>query len=363
MSNMTGNHAAPVAYENFFSEAGGEWRKPPLWVESLIQLGYRWGGDLQGQRRVALVSMPCDSAACGLIALGALIRDLRNPKANEYDGYYDALLRYARQYLESCRDCDLAECKPDVKRCGYVAKVSGRLRSPKFSRKTFTISEKTDFNRRQIAWEYPHAPGHSKNVTQYPSPTHAMNWHIEGEPPSQISDGAGALPEEMYRQIVEAAQIVDENLRRSFSDLCLAGRVSGETATREACAAVRFRCSTGEYGLPDLLTVHGWSRFSVVSRMTFFNTRNEKFDRRALSPALVVADGDVSVLKVLGRSEFQTSDVIGVIHRTIERDRMEAVGTRMLGLHQWYAEDFEMVSRLPVMPRGINVSILKKRTS
>ena len=57
-------------------------------------------------------------------------------------------------------------------------------------------------------------------------------------------------------------------------------------------------------------------------------------DTNAISPALVIADGDASFLKVLARTEFQHSDIIGVFHRTIDRDRLELLGNRMIGLRQ-----------------------------
>jgi hypothetical protein len=77
---------------------------------------------------------------------------------------------------------------------------------------------------------------------------------------------------------------------------------------------------------------------------------------------LVVADGDVSFLKVLDDSEFQRSDVIGVIQRTLERDSLESVGNRMLGLHQWYAEDIELMDQFRNIPVGISLAILRRRS-
>ena len=65
--------------------------------------------------------MPCDSAAAGLVALGALIRDLGSDSTTNVGGHYDALLRYARQYIKSCRDCDM-RCHPELKRCGYSSR-------------------------------------------------------------------------------------------------------------------------------------------------------------------------------------------------------------------------------------------------
>jgi hypothetical protein len=159
-----------------------------------------------------------------------------------------------------------------------------------------------------------------------------------------------------YFGLVDGAQIVPENLRRSFSGLCLAGRGVGETATRGICGSVRFRTGNDEHTLGDLLSIHGWNASAGVSRLSFFNPRTDRFDRYGGIPGLVVADGDASFLSVLRRKEFQRSDVIGVVHRILDRDRLEGVGNRMLDLRQWYEQE-----QSPASPSGISISILKQR--
>jgi hypothetical protein len=70
-----------------FSEAGDPWREVPQWADFLIRLGWAWPTNDAGRSRVCLVSMPCDSAAAGLVTLGAMIRDFGNPRANDVDGH------------------------------------------------------------------------------------------------------------------------------------------------------------------------------------------------------------------------------------------------------------------------------------
>ena len=339
----------------FFSEANQEWQVVPPWVTFLIRLGYQWPYGVLGHRRIALISMPCDSAAAGLIALGALIRDSGSPNANDVDGHYDALLRYARQYLECCRVCT-TRCQPELQGCGYSAEVTGLVRDKDSKRyQIVKISERNDREEAIVCLR--------GTLKRWITRRSATNWHVDGEPPPQLANNLeGALPNEAYVRIVEGAQIYLDNLRRSFSGLCLAGRVVGETASREACDSIRFRLGQGEYGLSYLLTVHKWSPSNIVSRITFFNARTGELDRRSCAPALVVADGAECFLKVLGRSDFQRSDVIGVIRRTMERDHLEDVGNRMMGLRQWYVEDSELLGKLRDTPRGISVLILRKRT-
>jgi hypothetical protein len=343
-----------------FSEMNQDWEPIPKWMEFLIRFGKEWPSDGFGQRRIALISMPCDSPAAGLIALGSLIRDLGNPNANDIAGHYDHLLRYARQYLESCRSCG-PDCKPDVTRCGYIERASGRLHSPLYPRKSFTIAESTDIKKRQLAWHYPVSRG--QTGIEYPSPKHAIDWHIDGQPPLQRDISQGQLPAAPYGQLTSNSAMLSENLSLTWSGLCLAGRVKGETATREMCESIRFQNGRNEYTLPELLTVYGWAHSNSISRMTFFNPRIDQLDRQGSLPLLVVSDGDACFLKVLVKSEFQRSDVIGVIHRTIERDSLELIGSRMIGLRQWYMVDSETLETILPAPRGISVSILKKRTT
>jgi hypothetical protein len=280
--------------------------------------------------------MPCDSAAAGLIILGAMIRDLGNPRANSVDGHCDALLRYAQLFLGH-----------------QSAGVTGRLRSVANPRRTYQISDKTDFAERQLAFT-------RDGVIYRPNPQFATDWYIDGEPPPEWNHVEGHLPEEPYRQIVAQAKILPENLGKSYSGLWLAGRAAGEVSSRGICSSVRFRCQTGDHGMEKLVTVYGWSACNV-SRVSFFNTLTQRPDRNSEPPCLVVADGDVPFLKAIGRPQLQQSDIVGVIHRTIERDKLEAVGSRLLR-SQWYTEDLEMLRELPAVPRGISISILRRRT-
>jgi len=338
------------------SERDLEWQPLPPWMNFLIQMGYGWRRAPTGPRRIALVSMPCDSAAAGLITLGALLRDLSVPDANDVDGHYDKLLQYARQFLKSCKDCNLV-CYPILKQCGYAKRATGKLRSPLLPHKIVEISERTNQEKRELVWIQASGKGRCF-VT--PHPDHAKHYHIEDEPPVIWSDTTEALDGEIFQALVAGAQILAENLLRSYSGLCLAGRGTGESASRNAYSQIKFQHGAHENTLEQLLTIHGWSN-CPISRMSFFNPRTGRIDRDAATPHLVVADGDTSLLKVADRTEFQQSDLLGVIHRTMERDRLEAVGARMIAWQQWYDCDEEMLYSLPPVPRGISISILKRR--
>lgn len=57
-----------------FPEQDSEWRTVQPWMDFLNQFGYGWRLETTGPRRILLISMPCDSAAAGLVALGAMVR-------------------------------------------------------------------------------------------------------------------------------------------------------------------------------------------------------------------------------------------------------------------------------------------------
>ncbi|MEY4483329.1 MAG: hypothetical protein RL693_781 [Verrucomicrobiota bacterium] len=340
-----------------FKESGDTYTSLPSWARFMLDFGCYWQTKRElDLRRIALISMPCDSAAAGLVVLGAMTRDLCDPYANDIDGHYDRLLRYARQYLHVCRPCEL-KCNPQLARCGYSKEATGLLRSPLLPRKTVEISDKTNFEERQIAWIQ--RDGRRNQCLVNPLPQHTVNYHIDNEPPPQWNNVEGKLLMHRYN-FIDAAQFHPDNFRKSYSGLCLAGRMGGGNASREICASVRFCDESGEQGLEDLITVHGWSDCNI-SRVSFFNTRTGEFDRYVEAPRLVVADGDASFLRIAGQTEFHQSDIIGVIHRTVERDRLDALGNKMSALRQWYVQDEDMLLGLPGVPRGMSISILKRR--
>ena len=341
-----------------FSETTGHWQPIPPWVRFLIDFGFGWPRKNPRPRRIAIVSMPCDSAAAGLIMLGALIRDLAIPDANDVDGHYEKLLMYARQYLESCADCEVP-CDPQSRQCGYSNRATGQLRSPPLRNKILEISDQSDLRSRII--RLLPSRGHNQNFLAIRYAEQAKDYHVEGDPPVIQIQSNGKLLRDVYEQLVEGAELLEQNLVQSYSGLCIAGRAAGEVASREVCSRIKFSNGVGEFSLDGLLTVHEWSDCSV-SRVAYFNSRTGRMDRNAAVPHMVVADGDASFLKAADCPEFQQSDLVGVIQRTVERDSLEAVGAKITAWRQWYDFDEETLYGLPPVPRGISISVLKRRT-
>lgn len=187
-------------------------------------------------------------------------------------------------------------------------------------------------------------------------------FYIDGEAPMEVTVDGATLEATPYAVLIPNAVPAVENLRRSYSGVCLAGRSSGAAPTRAMCEGVSFRHNGITYPLHQLLTIREWST-SGISRVSFFNPLNDYFDRNGVIPSIIVADGDRSFLKVLSKAEFQNSDVIGVVSRTIERDRLEDVGNKMVQMGTWYSPDEELLCALPPVSPGMSLAAYKRRAA
>jgi len=280
--------------------------------------------------------MPCESAAAGLVALGAMRRRLAAGDANDSHAHFQRIERLASENgIET-----------------YLRhnSMQGRFRlegkDPKglvWARRIQTSSGKNGAPRTVI----------------FPSTANA--WRFDGEAPMQSVQG-GALPfGSFYAQLLENGNPpVQANLSTSDSSVCLAGRIAGESVTKCSLDSILFQSHNQTVTLSRLLTIQGWSP-GTISRVTFFNSRTCQIDRSTGCTGVVIADGDGAFLKVIEASEFRHSDVIGVFHRVVERDRLEAIGVKIAELAQWYKPEEELIKRLPPAPRGITISILKRR--
>ena len=339
--------------KTYFSEENGDWQLIPGWVNFLIRFGYCWSRIEHDGRRVALMSMPCSSPGAGLIALGALIGDLGKVQANDLGAHNDVIFNYARQYLEYCKDCTLTKCDPIIRRCGFDSKSLGVIRSVRRKNTIYTVSADTDLNERKLVIFGNRNPSAKIEIGQ----EYLINLYVDGEPPAVSSSSESGLPESVYQGLIEEAQIHPSNLRKSYSGLVLAGRAKGSGDTKSAYEAVHFSSENESFTLMELLAIHGWAD-SKVCRTAFFNVRTKDIAQTVAQPRLVVADGDSSFLKSV--DTFRKSDVIGVIDRSLDRDRLEVIGQKISALKSWYQLDTEFLGLLPTPVPGISITILKK---
>ncbi len=326
----------------------GAFNPLPAWVKWLIDVGQHW--QPSGKRRIALISMPCDSPSAGLVALGVMIRDLADSRASDVEGNFDALINYAKQYLEACRDCD-SRCHPNERRCGFTSEASGKIRH-KSGKLYGPILDYEEGPNPVIRFT------DKSGTTHYLLPGSGKDYYEHKAPPIVASEGE-SLNSAPYDALASGAVIDPFNLRRTFSGTCLAGRVAGESATREWYGAVHFQLDGSQHSLNKLLTIHGWGG-PGISRMTYFNTRTKTFDRESSFNRVVIADGHTALERVLATKEFDRSDVIAVLHRTASDIDSKTLGEKLAHLRQWYTVDNAPLVANNPPPRGVAVQVIKR---
>ena len=298
-----------------------------------------WGDSRDG-RRIGIVSMPCESAGAGLVTLGAIRHRLTLADANDSLSHFERLERLAVR-----RDCETSLRHQSMK---GLFRLDGK-------------------HERGWVWARREQTGTADRSMQSGPPRVAIlpsnsnEWRLGREAPAETVQGAGLPHGRFYEELIEgAAATAKPNLTRSDSAICLAGRVTGESVSRSAFSAIRFECQDQVADLAELLTVHHWSP-GTVSRVTFFNSRTRQLDRNTGFTSLAVADGDSAFLRAIDAPEFKQSDVVGIIDRAVDRDKLESIGTKLAVLAQWYAPDTEMRDRISPPPPGITVSVLQRR--
>jgi hypothetical protein len=313
-----------------FKEDNDGWRATPSWVGFLVEFGYRWMCGHRGSRRIGLISMPADSAASGLIALGLMRKCLESEDAHDVAAHF--------QRLRTRLTRDAAVVLRHIQRDGrYVFDGLSPAGEP-------MVLKLRDRNRQRV------------NI----HPSTAANWYVDGEAPAAIQEGNQAPYAPIYSQLVKTdGAILPANLIRSHSDVCLAGRAAGGAQTERWIANIRFRENELEAELSKLLLIQDWMP-GTISRVRFFNARTRTFDREAGNPQVVVADGDASLLQILASRDFDECEVIGVVHRTMDREKLEGVGNRLSSLRQWYRQDYSLLGELGDIPRGVTISVLQR---
>jgi len=315
-----------------FAEEGDAWTPLPTWVTWFLRLGYDWPHQ-QERRRICILSTPCDSPAAALFALGMMRRRLEIPDANDLASHMTA------------------------------------LRSRITNNPKGTILRRVNKPGRKNRWRFSHSdpagelwvlcisdPGeHCRIIERY-----AFDWHVEGEPPAQASESSPMLLSGVLPALVTpSSTILVENLSRTDSAICLAGRAGGERQTRDALSTVRLRLNEELRSVASLLTINGWHD-GRVSRMTYFNSRLGVLDRTGRTPQVVCIDGPRAFRKISSDKHFSASDMIAVVPRTAETDQLENVSQYLASLAQWYSPERPTGWQVESAPDGVSLLILRK---
>lgn len=322
----------PVQGGVLYAEEGDDWSPLPFWAQWFLQLGYSWPAR-QDRRRICIVSTPCDSPGAALVALGIMRRRLELPEANDLASHLLAL----RQRIAE---------------------------DP-----TGTIVRRVNKTGPKNRWRFSHVDrGGQIWVCSISDPAvrspvlekFAFDWQVEGEPPVQVAESAPIQLSELLPLLFpNSAPVLPQNLARTDSAICLAGRAVGENQTRESLSAVRLSQGGATCTLSSLLTIHGWHD-GRVSRMTYFNSRTGVIDRPGGAPQVVCVDGPPAFSKVRSEARFNSSDIIAVVPRTAEPDQLDAVTQHLASLAQWYMPEDAAGAQLGELPGGIATLMLRK---
>lgn len=322
--------AAAVTLPLLISENEFDWGPPPAWVRYFVELGFLWPDD--GTRRIGVVSTPCDSAAAGLIALGALVRRLGEPEANDLGSH--------KRRIRDLRPGHKGTLRRNGDRRHYVV----QRRDPDGS-----------------IWLEDTSKGVRLKFLDY----HASDWYFDGEAPIEVKPGDELPWFALYKALLpHEPRILEPNLRFSDSSIVLAGRSAGRTAQAEVLGELWFQVAESRSSLLTLLSLQDHQPPRTVSRIRYLNPRasaGRVFDRQGGHPRTVIADGGDSLRFAIKFDPCSDATIIAHIPRTDDQSRLEEVGEELAGLRQWFETDTELLDRLPAPPRGVMLAALRPR--
>ncbi len=174
-----------------FSEGQDSWRSIPEWVSFLIEFGFAWLTEPHSVRRVAVVSMPSDSAAAGLITLGAMRKCLELEDATDAGSHHARLTQLARQ-------------RPPGVTLRY-SKKAGTFAFDYLDRDGNPVVKKRNCSRETLY-----------TIVR----ATALDWRIAGEAPAALIKGADVPHSDFYDQLCkEGKNQTVKSLGITFADL------------------------------------------------------------------------------------------------------------------------------------------------
>lgn len=321
----------------------------PQWVAAGLSIGYRWE---QGEsRRIALLSMPCDSEIAGFLALGALRKDLERSTANYLDTHFDLLVK-------KCLKFDSSQ-KSNLNSDWDIRHVDGTYwHFVEYDPNSDAIIVKNAKHRELVKRKGKRIHNPHGICNRYLMRSSALEWQLRGFPMPQSKKSAKSLNYFDYQNIpFTNGDILKENLSCSYEGLVLVG--SG--AARDSQYMQKFY-STGFYiderrlSIGDLLTLHQESQ--NITRLRFHNERKEAVDE--LYPAsLVIADG---ISAFLNASEwFSDCDIIGVCSRDSTSEAIMQLKDFINDKARYYKDIDTSQHLLDKAPDGMLLRIMQRR--
>ena len=331
-----------------FIEGGTVQPSIPPWVDFFLRLGFFFPSSDPSSRQIALVSMPCDSAGFGLVALGALASDLADESATDKDLHFANLLTLAGTPTIADRQQD-----------PFAADQGTILRRVGEPGRAYKLVKKQIGNDELLFWE---TPGKGKNgpISGMITRDNAREFYRRGDYAQIASERGDPLRAQDICEIVGSSCLLERNCVESYGGLCVATRAAGSVASKRILETIRFSLSGSEVSLAELITVSSWQSRSSVSRCQVYNSRTKTLDK-AITPRLIIADGDAALFSTLDDELLRHANVIAVLDRCSDRNQLEAVATKLESLRQWYDQDAELTATLPQAPAGTELLCLRRR--
>lgn len=329
----------------------------PAWAATALSLGYRWNPGCGNARRIGMLSMPCESEAAGLIALGALRSDLERTTANHVDMHFDFLLRTCHERIAGKVRCGTySEESPwdvrssvDDSRWRFVA-YNGELDA--------IVLEKATYR-----------PFVKRNGKSIPNPHgvcscfimrgNAIRWQLRDCPLPQLPHNGKGLEYSEYRDLPGCVgPIVEANLRQSYDGLVLVGQgAARDSSYMQKLYATGFATADRRLSLGDLLTLHHTEQ-QYIRRLRFLNERVIQ-DDEIHAARLVVADGISALL--CAEKLFPSSDIIGVCNRDASAEWILQLREWLNNISRYYKDTDASNCLLGEMQTGMQLRVLQRR--
>lgn len=328
----------------------------PAWVAAAVSLGYRWSQSGSGARRIGLLSMPCESEAAGLIALGSLRSDLERATANHVDTHFDHLLRTCRERAAALRFGGDPSGRPlwDVR--NVVEDTCWRFAIDNDKPDEIVLEDST--HRLFIKRGGKRIPNPNGPCRSYITRESSLCWQLHNRPLPQIGPGGPALELSVYSALPGCdGLILEDNLHRSYDGLVLVGQgAARDTAYMQRFYAAGFVSDKRRSPLGELLTLHSKER-KYIRRLCFLSERApDDYGHEAL---LVVADGLPALLAA--ERLFPYSDILGVCNRNAALEATDQLRGRLNEIIRFYT-DLKTDNCLPsALPEGMLLRVLQRK--
>ena len=292
----------------------------PLWSRYLIELGYRIRKPVNDRQTITLVSMPCDSAGAGFVALGAIRKRMEIEGASDEAGHWQRIWDAAQRKMQ----LRLRKGRQNYVELDGLAEFRGQPVADKVRIKYPNQALKTEFLSREEASRYT-IEGEQPVKRQDKPPENAREALATGDTAHDHEPLYNALPPAGHG-------IKTENLATRDSSICLVGRTTGRPDAERILEKINFRLkerNERHATLLDLLTIRAGKENQNSRRLNYFNLRNhdQPFET-AVMPSLFVVDGIQAACKML-TPQMRTdplckhADFALVVSAIHEKDKLE----------------------------------------